>query len=324
MKALGVPTKLGGMALGVHNSGVRVIGTVEPDVSGRVLRWRKLWFGWAMPPVLDRAPDGPVDLVFGNPKCSLFSDMTNRRQSVARPSDQLTSHGLPLISLLRIALDHQPQVIWIENGPRMMGDQGTTLIEEIKRFLQDRYPYDFRVLVDNRLWGNPQARQRTQLVLSTKPIVYDPPTPSAETMITVGTYVSVRTKGYPYPPHVFQGNRKAKRVLLETNGDPLKFVHEWKRLQRGGELRSFASLQPQIVRRGSYAATAVLHRVNVWDEPDPRLWYFHEYLALMGYPMPEVDPGLPTVPMLKAISQSVSPPIAQAVMTHLILPTLNS
>lgn len=211
----------GGMALGFHRAGFRVVGGIDQDAQAfESFVWNFVKTG-GDPPDFYREPHDilevnassfkqralvppdidSVDVIIGGPPCQAFARIgrAKLREIMSEPEAHLNDHRANLyVNLLQYVEHFRPMAVVIENVPEILNFGGVNVAEEIACSLQEIGYKAAYTLLNSAHYGVPQTRSRMYLMALRKDLDIEP--------------------DFPDPTHYYElpvGYRYARRASLQ-------------------------------------------------------------------------------------------------------------
>lgn len=166
MKFLDLFSGIGGIRLGLENTGHNCIGYVEKDKYAR-LSYQEMyntsneWTREDITKVEDsewEKLEGKVDLIVGGFPCQTFSIAGGREGFLNK------TKGTMFFEIVRCVKIIKPKYVFMENVKGLMNhDNGETFKTVIKTMNEIGYSFQFEVL-NSKFWGVPQNRERVYMV----------------------------------------------------------------------------------------------------------------------------------------------------------------
>lgn len=352
----------GGLDLGVHQAGFRVLASIENDkhccatlrCTARRLRWKtniieddiRLFDPLSLRSDL-ALKAGELDLLFGGPPCQAFSQI-GKQQGLA------DERGLLIFQVVRFAEALEPKAILIEQvkgilsstGPK--GEKG----EVFRLFLEDldRLGYVPKWKIVNAAdYGVPQLRYRVFIVATKKPNGFEFPPPThapkndSYSLFPLPPYKTVgkALKGLKRPSKKNGKKRHDSHIDVTPNGDR-KRIHG---VPEGMYLASQWHLSPEqrgrltkkdttkYLRLSRRELSKTLRCGEIFFHPtQDRYLTPREYLRIHGYPDNYLLEGpirsrsgrVRDLDQHRQVANSVPPPVAEAIAKSILTMLENS
>lgn len=252
----------------------------------------------------------PHDLICGGFPCQPFSSAgIAKHRSLERPSGFDDTRGHLYLEILRIAMEHQPRFLLLENVRNLLSMQNGTIFAQIRRDLET-IGYTVHVTELEASLVVPQRRPRIYIVCFRYP---------ADRRFYLAT-LCTELESLPLPPSLAS--------ILDPNPDPSYTLSDklWIYLQahrekhrQAGNGFGFSLADPDGVTRtlsARYYKDGSEILIPGKDGANPRRLTPRECARLMGFPdsfhLPESDPVA-----YKLLGNAVVPPIIQILLRSL-------